>query len=155
MSRMHHFMHETIQNDQNASVSYHSHAAPTRKCRHTNKSRNVIIDDPSLYFLWNGLTNLKVSFWNVTQHWHFPKSFLHFFVVFWTLFFWWRKISKTKNRTCKCRHQRKLMNNFRLLNAVGSSEVEWKSGLNGTVFDAAQCDGFLALSSRDTNDMFK
>lgn len=62
--------------------------------------------------------------------------------------------SKTKNRTCKCWHQRKLMNNFRRLNAVVSSsaEVEWKYGI---VFDAAQRDGFLTLSSRDTNDMFK
>lgn len=49
------------------------------------------------------------------------------------------------------------MNNFKLLNAVVSSsaEVEWKTGLNGTVFDAAQRDGFLTLSSRDSNDMFK
>lgn len=80
----------------NVSLWYHSHTAPTRSHSHTNKSRSVIIEDLSSFFLWNGLTYSKVSFWkhsgNVSQHWHFPKSFLHFFVAFWTLFFWWRKV---------------------------------------------------------------
>lgn len=65
---------------------YRSHAAPTWRRRHTNKSRSVIIELPSLYFLLNGLKNSKVSIWkhsgNVSQHWHFSESFLHFFVVF-------------------------------------------------------------------------